>query len=38
MAMVAVNDSFSESGTPAAQIEKVGLIGNRIVAKVCKSF
>ena len=34
MAMVAVNDTFGESGTPAALIEKYGLTAKDIVATV----
>ena len=38
MAMVAVNDTFGESGTPAALIEKYGLTAKDIVATVLGSF
>ena len=38
MAMVAVNDTFGESGTPAALIEKYGLTAKDIVATVLGSI
>ena len=38
MAMVAVNDTFGESGTPAALIEKYGLTAKDIVATVLESI
>ena len=38
MAMVAVNDTFGESGTPAALIEKYGLTAYDIVATVLGSI
>jgi transketolase len=38
MAMVAVNDTFGESGTPNALIEKYGLTGKDIVKTVLESI
>ncbi len=38
MAMVAINDTFGESGTPAALIEKYGLTAKDIVKTVLESF
>ena len=38
MAMVAVNDTFGESGTPAALIEKYGLTANDIVKTVLNAI